>query len=132
MSPSIPNRSPKIMQNQKTKSKPTTPEQPTDEGLDETPCSRSSECPGMTHYAGCACHEKGWENKWKCAVEMAARAELERDQLAGYLCRIKLPLPVQFAAKLAGQFPGENIRMKDEGGYLCIFDSTNVTTQAPL
>jgi len=23
----------------------------------------------------------GWKNKWRCAVEMAARAELERDQL---------------------------------------------------
>ena len=23
----------------------------------------------------------GWENKWKCAVDMAARAELERDEL---------------------------------------------------
>jgi hypothetical protein len=22
----------------------------------------------------------GWENKWRCAVEMAARAELERDE----------------------------------------------------
>ena len=22
----------------------------------------------------------GWENKWKCAVDMAARAELERDE----------------------------------------------------
>ena len=22
----------------------------------------------------------GWENKWKCAIEMAARAELERDE----------------------------------------------------
>ncbi len=21
----------------------------------------------------------GWENKWKCAIDMAARAELERD-----------------------------------------------------
>ena len=21
----------------------------------------------------------GWENKWKCAIEMAARAEIERD-----------------------------------------------------
>jgi hypothetical protein len=29
------------MQNQKTKSKSTTPEQPTNEGLDETPCSPS-------------------------------------------------------------------------------------------
>jgi hypothetical protein len=83
----------------------------------------------MTHYAGCACHEKGWENKWRCAVEMAARAEIERDELAGYLCRIKLPLPVQFVAKLADLFPGENIRMKDEGGYLCIFDSANVTSE---
>jgi predicted nucleic acid-binding Zn-ribbon protein len=23
---------------------------------------------------------EGWENKWKCAVDMAARAELERDE----------------------------------------------------
>lgn len=23
---------------------------------------------------------KGWENKWKCAIEMAAKAELERDR----------------------------------------------------
>ncbi len=22
----------------------------------------------------------GWENKWKCAIDMAARAELERDE----------------------------------------------------
>lgn len=85
----------------------------------------SAECKGPTHYAGCACHEKGWENKWKCAVEMAARAEVERDELAGYLCRIKLPLPVRFVADLVGLFPGKNIRMKDEGGYLCIFDSEN-------
>jgi len=41
----------------------------------------SSECPGPTHYAGCVCHEKGWQNKWECAVEMAAREELERDEL---------------------------------------------------
>ena len=34
---------------------------------------------GTTHYAGCACHEQGWKNKWKAAIEMAARAELERD-----------------------------------------------------
>jgi len=26
-------------------------------------------------------HEiKGWRNKWECAVEMAARAEIERDE----------------------------------------------------
>lgn len=23
---------------------------------------------------------KGWENKWKCAIEMAAKAEIERDR----------------------------------------------------
>lgn len=23
---------------------------------------------------------EGWENKWKCAIDMAARAELERDE----------------------------------------------------
>ena len=34
---------------------------------------------GTTHYTGCACHEQGWENKWKCAVEMAARAEARLD-----------------------------------------------------
>ena len=57
------------------------------EGNDFT-CSPSSggqeheqEKCGTTHYAGCACHEKGWENKWKCAVEMAARATAERDEL---------------------------------------------------
>lgn len=33
---------------------------------------------GTTHYAGCACHERGWENKWKAAIEIAARAEHER------------------------------------------------------
>ena len=36
---------------------------------------------GTTHHAGCACHEKGWENKWKAAIEMAARATVERDDL---------------------------------------------------
>ena len=35
---------------------------------------------GTTHYAGCACHEQGWENKWKAAIEMAAQAALERDK----------------------------------------------------
>jgi hypothetical protein len=31
----------------------------------------------------------GWENKWKCAVDMAARAELERDEARGALMRIE-------------------------------------------
>ena len=34
---------------------------------------------GTTHYAGCACHEQGWENKWRAAIELAARAAVERD-----------------------------------------------------
>lgn len=29
---------------------------------------------------GCSCHEKGWQNKWESAVEMAARATVERDE----------------------------------------------------
>jgi len=35
---------------------------------------------GTTHYAGCACHEQGWENKWNAASEMAAQASMERDE----------------------------------------------------
>ena len=35
---------------------------------------------GTTHYAGCACHEQGWENKWKAAIELAAQASVERDE----------------------------------------------------
>jgi hypothetical protein len=42
--------------------------------------TKQAKC-GPTHYAGCTCHEQGWENKWKCAVEMAARATVERDEL---------------------------------------------------
>ena len=42
-------------------------------------------CGSTTHYAGCACHERGWENKWKAAVEMAAQAhadlELARESI---------------------------------------------------
>jgi hypothetical protein len=44
-----------------------------------------------------------------------------RDRWARYLCRIKLPLPVRFVADLATLFAGKNVRMKDVGGYLCIF-----------
>jgi hypothetical protein len=36
---------------------------------------------GSTHYAGCACHELGWRNRWEAAIEMASRAALERDEL---------------------------------------------------
>ena len=31
----------------------------------------------------------GWENKWKCAVDMAARAELERDDAVNKLKELK-------------------------------------------
>jgi hypothetical protein len=31
----------------------------------------------------------GWENKWKCAVDMAARAELERDDAFNKLKELK-------------------------------------------
>ena len=36
----------------------------------------------MPHYAPprCACSQKGWENKWRIAVEMAAQAMVERDE----------------------------------------------------
>jgi hypothetical protein len=54
----------------------------------------------------------------------------ERNELAGYLCRIKLPLSVRFVANLADVFPGKNVRMKDVDGYLCIF-SVNVNMEAP-
>jgi hypothetical protein len=36
-------------------------------------------CGSLTHYAGCACHERGWQNRWKIAIDMAARAGIERD-----------------------------------------------------
>lgn len=31
----------------------------------------------------------GWENKWRCAVDMAARAELERDDAFNKLKELK-------------------------------------------
>lgn len=43
---------------------------------------------GITHYAGCACHEKGWENKWKVAIEMSARAQIECERLRDALQEI--------------------------------------------
>ncbi len=38
---------------------------------------------------GCACHERGWQNKWECAVEMAARAEAKLDRMTAALARIE-------------------------------------------
>ena len=60
-----------------------------------------------------------------CRLQLASVVK-ERDELAGYLCRIKLPLPIRFVADLAELFPGKNIRMKDEGGYLCIFSENKL------
>lgn len=37
----------------------------------------------------CACHERGWQNKWECAVEMAARAEAKLDRMIAALARIE-------------------------------------------
>lgn len=39
----------------------------------------------------------------------ACKIERELSELAGYLCRVKLPLPVQLAARLAKLPPGENV-----------------------
>ena len=39
---------------------------------------------GISHRAGCACHEQGWRNKWECAVDMAARAQI-KSELRGEL-----------------------------------------------
>ena len=72
-------------------------------------------------------HRTNMEDLW----ELCASMERERNELAGYLCRVKLPLPVKFVANLADVFPGKNVRMKDEGGYLCIFlENANVTASA--
>jgi hypothetical protein len=40
------------------------------------------------HYYGCACHEKEWQNKWQCAVEMAAQAESKLDALVEHHTRM--------------------------------------------
>ena len=34
---------------------------------------------GTTHYAGCDCHEQGWQNKWGEAIDRAAQLSIERD-----------------------------------------------------
>ena len=71
-------------------------------------------------------HRCNMEDLW----ELCASMERERNELAGYLCRVKLPLPVKFVAGLADAFPGKNVRMKDEGGYLCIFlENANVVAR---
>jgi len=38
-----------------------------------------ADCGSLTHYAGCACHEQGWQNRWQAAIDAAARAGIERD-----------------------------------------------------
>ena len=57
----------------------------------------------------------GWENKWKCAVDMAARAELERDDAqedAKLLAERLTALELQSTAELA-RLEQELINMKE-------------------
>ena len=57
----------------------------------------------------------GWENKWKCAVDMAARAELERDDAwedAKLLSERLTALELQSTAELA-RLEQELINMKE-------------------
>ena len=58
---------------------------------------------------------EGWENKWKCAVEMAARAELERDDAEEYaklLSERLTALELESTAELA-RLEQELINMKE-------------------
>jgi hypothetical protein len=84
----------KLPMQMETPDTPPVPNLPQMAGCQQEPCSPSSvqepeqqEC-GTTNYAECACHEKVWENKWKCAVEMAARAEMERDELRAIIYEV--------------------------------------------
>lgn len=57
----------------------------------------------------------GWENKWKCAVDMAARAELERDDAqrdAKLLSERLTALELESTAELA-RLEQELINMKE-------------------
>ena len=57
-----------------------------DEDMTQDPIER---CLHPVCSAGCACHERGWQNKWECAVEMAARAEAKLDRMTAALARIE-------------------------------------------
>lgn len=65
------------------------------------------------------------ENPLVVRSTLARKLETERDELAGYLCRIKLPLPISFLTRLTDLFPGKNFRMKNLDGYLCIFSEND-------
>ena len=57
----------------------------------------------------------GWENKWKCAVEMAARAEIDRDDALEYaklLSERLTALELESTAELA-RLEQELINMKE-------------------
>lgn len=56
----------------------------------------------------------------------------QRDELASYLCRIKLPIPVKTLSAITSLYPGKHIRMKQEGDHLCFFESTNVKGLAQM
>jgi len=68
------------------------------------------EC-GTTHYAGCDCHERGWENKWKSAIEIAARASLERDEYKTVAGELIAAIRVNV---LRGTFAAATIEQIDE------------------
>jgi hypothetical protein len=55
---------------------------------------------------------EGWKNKWECAVEMAARAENERDEYRALLIRIYNDINVLHTGdairELTRQFRDEN------------------------
>jgi hypothetical protein len=58
-------------------------------------------------------HEiEGWKNKWECAVEMAARAENERDEYRALLIRIYNDINILHTGdairELTRQFRDEN------------------------
>ena len=58
-------------------------------------------------------HEiEGWQNKWECAVEMAARAENERDEYRSLLIRIYNDINVlhtgEAIRELTREFKDEN------------------------
>jgi len=57
----------------------------------------------------------GWENKWRCAVDMAARAEIERDNAqrdARLLAERLTALELESTAELA-RLEQELINMKE-------------------
>lgn len=74
-------------------------------GCSAANCSAIVECDGATHYAGCACHERGWQNKWDSAVQMAAQAEAKLDATRNAL---------RHAAELLNDIMNDEVNAQDE------------------